>query len=124
MLASIKTIRGIIHVISVTRPGSGSIKAIKTTAPRYMYFLFFLICSVVMIPALTSRTTYVGKVNMKPHNNRVSMTSEKKSENAYVGGRPRRFANKTMAFTVAGTTTVYPRVNPKINRLVKEMTNG
>ena len=79
MLISISITRGMNTMLSVIRLGSGSMIAIMIISPPYKYFRFFVTDEVFKIPAFTSNTMYMGKVNINPNNKRLKPTVEKKT---------------------------------------------
>ena len=78
---------------SVMRPGSGSRIAMMIMSPPYKYFRFFVTVVIFRIPAFTSSITYIGNVNINPHNKRLNPTVEKKTVKSYLGGRFNNFEN-------------------------------
>lgn len=89
-------------MLSVIRLGSGSMIAIMIISPPYKYFRFFVTDEVFKIPAFTSNTMYMGKVNINPNNKRLKPTVEKKTVKSYLGGRSNNFENKNNTRIVIG----------------------
>ena len=101
--------RGRNTIASVTRLGSGSKIAIIMMRKPYRYFRFPVKDLVFRMPALTSKTTNVERVNIKPLARRANPTNEKNSLKAYVGGRSSKSENMKIVCILKGTMYKYPR---------------